>query len=267
MPKNVRPCGIVTLTTDFGRVDSYVPEVKAVLLSAQSSLNLVDLSHDIPPGDVRAAAYLLRNSAFRFPPGTVHLAIVDPGVGTSRHALACRVKDQFFILPDNGLITLVANPLPVFASIIPPPLDSDSSVSPTFHGRDLFAPAAARLASGAYELQDIGPRLRKPVEELWPTHSSTASEVTGEIAHVDRFGNLVTNIPSHAISSLPKATLTIQEHLVATRVRTYGDAKAGTLVWLTGSTGHVEISLVEGSASLELSLGRGARVRLSAVPE
>src|SRR6476620_11272589 len=136
---------IITLLTDFGTTDAYVAEMKAVLLGAVPEATLVDLTHAVPPGDIRAGAYLLGRSWHRFPAGTVHLSVVDPGVGTTRAALALRAHGHWFVGPDNGLFTPVLRDAEVEAVVLPVPAEA----SPTFHGRDLFAPAAAVLACGA----------------------------------------------------------------------------------------------------------------------
>ncbi|HET6837122.1 MAG TPA: SAM-dependent chlorinase/fluorinase, partial [Gemmatimonadales bacterium] len=135
---------IITLLTDFGTSDSYVAELKGVLLNRAPGIVLVDVSHDVPPGDIRSAAYILGRTWHRFPADTVHLAVVDPGVGTSRAALAIRAHQQYFVAPDNGILTPVLRDAEVEAVMLPLP----TTAAPTFHGRDVFAPAAAELARG-----------------------------------------------------------------------------------------------------------------------
>src|SRR5262245_33021919 len=147
---------IITLLTDYGTADSYVAEVKAALLAGAPAATLVDVTHEIPPGDIKAGQYLLGRAWHRFPAGTVHLVVVDPGVGTERRALAAEDRGHRFVAPDNGLLTVLAPHAPFVSLPVLP------GVSPTFHGRDVFAPAAARLAMGA-RLEDLGPVIADPI--------------------------------------------------------------------------------------------------------
>src|SRR6266581_4351131 len=178
---------IITLLTDFGLPDSYVAEVKGVLLSLAPGATLVDVSHQVSPGDVRGSQYLLARAWQRFPPGTIHLAVVDPGVGTSRRALAAAAGGHWFVAPDNGLLSFLDRPR--FVSF---PIPSDAA--PTFHGRDVFAPAAAAFASGK-RLEDLGSPITDPYISLLPSPHHDGTAVMGEVLYVDRFGTLISNIP------------------------------------------------------------------------
>jgi S-adenosylmethionine hydrolase len=182
--------GLITLLTDFGTADSYVAELKGVLLSSAPNTALVDVTHAIAPGDVRAGAYLLGRAWHRFPRGTVHLAVVDPGVGTDRAALALTAHGHYFVGPDNGLFTFVLRDSEVQIVLLPTP----DGASATFHGRDLFAPAAAALAGGA-TLAKLGDAFTAmPARLVYAEPHYEGKSVVGEVVYVDRFGSLVTNL-------------------------------------------------------------------------
>ncbi len=249
---------IVTLLTDFGTADSYVGEVKGVLASLAPEAVVVDLAHDIPAGDVAAASFVLGRAWRTFPRGTVHLAVVDPGVGTERRALAAQVAGHGFVAPDNGLLSDVFAAADARVVRLPIP----EGASRTFHGRDVFAPAAARLVRGA-ALADLG----TPVSDLvhLPPHRVRAegADVIGQVIHVDRFGTLVTNLPGQAIA--PGTTLRVGGHTVPVAA-TFADAARGSPLAFVGSGGTVEIAVRDGRADQVLGVGRGIEVRASAGP-
>lgn len=245
---------IITLLTDFGTSDSYVAEVKGVLLSRAPAATVVDVTHDVPPGDVRAGGYILSRSWPRFPAGTVHLAVIDPGVGTARRALAAQAGGHCFVAPDNGLLSV----LPDDARFVALPVLRDAS--PTFHGRDVFAPAAARLATGA-RLEELGTPAADVVRRPGSTPRVAESTVLGEIVYIDRFGNLISNIPRDLIRM--GASITIGQTAVGPLRRTFGDVATGTLVAYVGSGGTVEIGVREGSAARVLGVGVGVVVAAS----
>jgi S-adenosylmethionine hydrolase len=249
---------IVTLTTDFGARDPYAAAVKGVLLSRCAGLRVVDLTHEIAPQDVTEGAFFIAQAAPWFPAGTVHLAVVDPGVGTSRRPLAVRAGGHFFVLPDNGLIELVLRALPLDqARVID--MDRDRGTSATFHGRDVFAPAAAALACGA-PLSDIGPAAGRLARLAFPRPALRADRVEGEIVHVDRFGNLVSNIDRAALGGAPCSGVQIGGRALGAPLHTYGDAAAGELLALWNSAGLLEVAAREASAAATLGLGRGAGI-------
>ena len=253
-----RPNGIVSLLTDFGLSDGYVAQMKAVMLGISPSLRFVDITHDVPAGDVAQGAFLLEEAARWFPVGTVHLAVVDPGVGSSRSALAITAGDHVFIGPDNGLLPPAAGTLSpdprarVLEGVTPP----GGTVSATFHGRDLFAPAAAEVACGLRAPEAFGPLIRPTPAPRRPTKTPD----TGRVLHIDHFGNLITSFPAASLDGVD--ALEIRGHVVPTRVDCYAEAPAGTPVFLVGSSGRVEVSVVNGSAADRLGISPGAEVLL-----
>lgn len=247
---------LITLLTDFGTADSYVAEVKAALLRAAPQATLVDLTHAVPPGDLRAAAYLLGRTWHRFPEGTVHLAVVDPGVGTPRAALAFGTAGHWFVGPDNGLFTPVLRDAAVeIVTLAVPP-----TAAPTFHGRDLFAPAAAALASGT-ALQALGqPFLGIPHRLSYRDPHYEGKSVVGEVVYVDRFGTLVTNLTPEMVPDY--AVIEIEGLDIGPLRRTFGDVPTGGLLAYLGSGGQVEIAVRDGSAARRLGMGVGGRIRV-----
>ena len=249
---------IITLLSDFGTADSYVAEVKGVLASGAGDAILVDITHDIAPGDVAAASYVLGRAWRAFPKGTVHLAVVDPGVGTDRRALAAQVAGHGFIAPDNGLLSDVfaAADAKVVSLAIP------AGASRTFHGRDVFAPAAARLVRGA-ALSDLG----SPVSDLVhlpPRRLRTeGADVIGQVIHVDRFGTLITNLPGDAVAA--GAAVSVGSRSVPL-AGTFGDVPAGSPLAVVGSGGTIEIAVRDGRADQVLGVARGNEVRAAAKP-
>ena len=243
---------LITLLTDFGTADSYVGEVKGVLLSQVHGVVLADITHQVAPGDVRAAQYILSRVWQRFPQGTVHLAVVDPGVGTSRRALAAQTAGHFFVAPDNGLLSF----LPADAHFVSLPVPP--TASPTFHARDLFAPAAGQLALGA-SLSRLGQPITDPYRSPLPVPREDGGVVVGEVLYVDRFGTLISNIPGDAVE--PGVRIKVAGTEIGTLARTFGDVKRGVLAALVGSGGTVEIAVRDGSAARLLGVGVGAEVR------
>lgn len=241
---------LVTLLTDFGTADGYVAEMMGVLYSLAPLSHVVDLSHEIPPHDVELARLTVARYWRRFPPGTVHMVVVDPGVGTSRLGIAVRSEGRFLVGPDNGVLSpaLLAGGSEVVSLAVA------STASRTFHGRDVFAPAAAALASGA-ALESLGLPLAEPV--IRRTKESLRRDdgaIVGEVIAVDRFGNAITNIVG-ARAGIVAA----QGRPVPVRA-TYGDVPAGSAVALTGSSGLLEIAVRDGNAATTLGISRGSPV-------
>lgn len=254
--------GILTLTTDFGREGPYVAAMKGIILGIAPGAQLVDVSHTIAPQNILEGAFVLADIMDSFPSGTVHLAVIDPGVGTDRKLVAVEVGEQWFILPDNGLITGVLRRRKASRIFeVANPSVRRAQVSATFHGRDVLAPAAAHLARGL-EAAELGPRLDKLVGLCNFEPMADDQGFVGEVIFRDAFGNLITNIAADRLAP-PEPNLwsfEIAGERVETIVRTYGDAPTGTLVGLVGSTGWVEIAEVNGDAGRHLSAGPGTTV-------
>ncbi len=250
---------IVTLITDFGTRDGYVGEMKGVLLERCPTALVVDVTHDIEPGDVRGAAWVLGRVWGRFPEGTVHLVVVDPGVGGDRRAIAVEQGGRWFVGPDNGLISRAIPDEPSSARSIEADSLGLAPASVTFHGRDLFAPAAAWLAGGG-EPDRVGDPL-DPSELVrldLPVPERLGAAVRGHVAHVDRFGNLITDIPGAWVS--PTALVEVGGEEVSGLRTHYGAGEDGELLSLIGSGGTLEVSVRNGNAAERLSAGRGDRV-------
>ena len=252
---------IVTLTTDFGTRDPYAAAVKGVLLAGCPGASVVDLSHEIGPQDVVEGALFLAQAAPWFPAGSVHLAVVDPGVGTARRPIAARAGAHLFVAPDNGLLSLALRRLPLEEArvIDPTRLDRSAEESATFHARDIFAPAAAALACGR-PLADLGPEAGSLLPLGLPEPQQLAGVVRGEIIHVDRFGNLVSNIDEGALGGRGCSRVEIGGRRIGPLRRVYGDAEPGGLLALWNSAGLLEVAVREGSAAAALGAGRGARI-------
>lgn len=245
----------ITLLTDYSNADSYVGEMKGVLLTGAPDASVIDITHLIRPGDIRSGAHVFSRVWHRFAAGTVHVVVVDPGVGTARSALALAAHGHFFVGPDNGLFTSIFKGAEVDAVALPTPDDA----SATFHGRDVFAPAAAALAGGAL-LRSLGPRFAgMPVRLTYTEPHYEGKSVVGEVVYVDRFGTLVTNLTPELVP--PYATLEIEGMDVGKLRRTFGDVPTGGLVAYVGSGGEVEIAVRDGSATRRLGAGVGGRVR------
>jgi len=253
---------IVTLTSDFGLRDSYVAQLKAVILGITRDVHLVDVSHDVEPHDIMGGALILEEAAGAFPPGTVHLAVVDPGVGGGRRALALAARGFVFVGPDNGLFTPFLEDEGWQAFEIAEGRFRGPRVSHTFHGRDVFAPAAADLAAGLQPDQ-LGPPVPDPVRLSWPRVQSVGAEVAGAVIHVDRFGNLVTSIPAETVAALGTDVVVRVGDRVLPLVKTYGDLERGKAGALIGSANRLEIAVREGSARAHLNAARGTPVVLT----
>jgi S-adenosylmethionine hydrolase len=247
---------VVTLLTDFGTADGYVGEIKGVLLSLAPGAVLVDVTHDVPPGDIVAACYILGRVWRAFPPGTVHLAVVDPGVGTRRRALAAEAAGHCFVAPDNGLLSDVFAVAEARVVSLPIP----TTASRTFQGRDVFAPAAARLATGA-PLDAVGAPAANLVHLPPRKLLRDGADLVGQVVHVDGFGTLITNLPGGDLA--PGATVRVGAHAVALR-STFGDVPPGETVAFVGSGGTVEIAVRGGRADVVLGMSRGAEVAATA---
>jgi S-adenosylmethionine hydrolase len=249
---------VVTFTTDFGTTDGYAGAMKGVVLSLAPAAVLVDISHAIPARDVRAGAFTLAQAAPLFPAGTIHVAVVDPGVGGTRAEVVVAAAGAFFVGPDNGLLALAAvGPRRVWR--IENPSYRREPVSPTFHGRDVFAPTAGRLAAG-WAAEDAGRTLDDIVGLPVPSSGPLGDGGDGEIVHVDGFGNLFTSFSGDAEGAW---TLELgPRHFALAGARTFADVAPGALAIYRGSGGQIEIAVRDGSAAA-LTGGRpGTPVRL-----
>ena len=243
---------IITLLTDFGTADGYVAEMKGVLMSQAPGCQVVDLTHDIPPHEIDAARLAVARYWRRFPAGTIHMVIVDPGVGSDRQAIAIASDGRFLVGPDNGVLS----PALLFpeARVVSLPVPADAA--PTFHGRDVFAPAAAALARGTL-LESLGAVLQDPVIRRTPEAVREPDGwLRGEVISVDRFGNAVTNL-----LAVHGGDVRVGDREIPLR-RTYADVGPGEALALVGSSGLIEIAVRDGNASSAFSLTRGSVVRI-----
>uniref|UniRef100_A0A832MKH4 SAM-dependent chlorinase/fluorinase n=1 Tax=Eiseniibacteriota bacterium TaxID=2212470 RepID=A0A832MKH4_UNCEI len=251
---------IVTFLSDFGLEDWFVGVVHGVILTRCAEARVVDLTHAIAPGDVAHGAFVLEAAAPDFPPGTVHLAVVDPGVGTRRLPLAVRARGQWFVGPDNGLLEWALLDPGAEARALADARHFRAPVSRTFHGRDVFAPVAAALAGGA-RFEELGPVVRAPVRLERPRPSLREGRLVGTVLFVDRFGNAITNLTGEDIAAaFPGAGDDALEVEIFGRTvrgvsRAYGDSPVGTLVAILGSSGRLELAEVNGHAASRWGIG------------
>jgi S-adenosyl-L-methionine hydrolase (adenosine-forming) len=251
---------VIALLTDFGLRDHYVGAMKGVMLGICPGATLVDITHDIAPQDVRSGALELAACHRSFPDGTVFLAVVDPGVGSARRAIAAEAGPHRFVAPDNGLLSAVlAERAPSRVVTLTSAQYAAPVVSRTFEGRDRFAPAAAWLAGGL-ALDALGPPVDDWTRLVFPAAVVRGGSIEGEVARVDRFGNLVTNVPGAMVAGARPWCVQVGSGPPAPLVATYADVPAGQACALVGSTGHVEVSVNAGSAAERFGAGRGSRV-------
>ena len=252
---------IVTLLTDFGLADPFVGIVKGVILGINPKVELVDLTHEIPPQDILAGALALEMAVPYFPRGTIHLAVVDPGVGGARRPLAVEAGGHVFVGPDNGLFTFLWGRPAVRAVACSNPAYHLRSVSQTFHARDLFAPVVAHLSLGV-ELSRLGPPVEDPVVLSWPRPRKNGDAELGEILHVDRFGNLLTNLMPPESPEETEVVIEVAGLKILGLSPYYGAGRPGEVGAIVGSTGRIEIFVNSGNAQAQLGVGRGAPVRM-----
>ena len=254
---------IITLTTDFGLTDVYVGVMKGVIAQINPTLTVIDITHDIPPQNIAAARFCLMSAYSYFPPETVHIAVVDPGVGSKRRGVAIAFAGGFLIGPDNGLFSGILSQNPPLAAVelTNPKYWRTLTPSTTFHGRDIFAPVGANLANGV-PFRELGESINPETLVQLPLTEYTAIDggVIGCIQYADRFGNLITNIPSNLVQnknfSVEVAGFTI------TSKATYSDTNIGSLIALIGSHGWVEIAVNNGNAQAELQMNLGDMVKV-----
>jgi len=253
------PSGVVTLTTDFGLTDPYVGVMKGVLLAQGSGLRLVDLTHGIPAQDVRAAAFHLAHSWRWFPAGSVHVAVVDPGVGSDRPILVARDRGHLFIAPDNGLLGPVLSDRAEVRALEVERFSLPER-SRTFHGRDVFAPAAARFACGL-DPAEAGPLTTDFARLVFPEPSyGPEGQVQGQVLLTDRFGNLVTNVPADRLPGPPAEWVARVGGSEVPLFGAYAEADPGGLLALVDSFGFWEVAVRDGDAAARLGVGAGEPV-------
>lgn len=274
---------IVTLLTDFGTSDGYVAAMKGVILAINPTATIVDISHEIPPQDIHAGAFVLSQCHSAFPPGAVHVVVVDPGVGSSRRAVVVATPNAYFVAPDNGVLSEVVNPYLAVSNppepgeapsparrLIPTPLRAwaldDPSfflprISNTFHGRDVFAPVAARLAAGT-PVETVGPAAGDlAIFQVAPPRHHQDGSITGTVVHIDRFGNLITNVMETEIE-LPSSAVTVSigGRTISGLSQSY--TEGGDLLALIGSSGRLEVAAKNGSAAGILGIDRWSLVHI-----
>lgn len=257
-----RPSGVVTLLTDFGLDDVYVGTVKGVVLGINPRARLVDLCHTVPPQDVRRGALLLEEAWRYFPPGTVHLAVVDPGVGGARRPIAVEAGGHRFVGPDNGLLGFCFDLPGARGVVLAEARFHRRPVSRTFHARDVFGPVAAHCSLGV-PLEAFGPPLGAPVRLPRARVRRAGGRVEGEVLLIDRFGNALTNLRAGDLPDRPeRCVLDVRGARIRGLSGTYADRPVGGLGAVIDSSGRVEIFVREGSARARLGLGPGVRVSL-----
>ncbi len=254
---------IVTLLTDFGAADPYVAAMKGVILALAPDATIVDACHDIPPQDIRAGAWVLGQYWTYYPSGAIHVAVVDPGVGTERDVLLVDADGHLFLAPDNGLLAWVLRQAGrVSLRKLHPEVHRPGEVSATFHGRDIFAHAAGLLADGKTTPDHLAEETRSVTMPPWAVIRRDGDCLIGEVVHVDRFGNLITNIARRQIEEAGWSSLGIDIGGIEMKClfRTYGDAPTGEMLALYGSSGTLEVAVSGGSAAQLTGLARGAVV-------
>jgi len=257
---------ILTITTDFGNQNGFVGTMKGVIYSICPEVKIADITQEIPAQDVRTGAIALWRAAPYFPKGTVHVAVVDPGVGTKRRAIAAKLGDQYYVLPDNGLITPMLEDaeeagLEVRIVHLDKPEYWLPRVFTTFHGRDIFAPVGAHLAAGV-PLEMLGTVIDDPVRLPLRKPVKTEEGIEGSIVVIDVFGNCSTNVRVSEVSDLESATLTISGQVIRGILPSYGHAKIGDLVAVTDSEGFIEVAVVNGSAAKTHGIKLDDKVRI-----
>jgi len=256
---------LITLTTDFGQGSPYVAQMKGVILSINPDARIVDVTHAVPPQDIRQGALVLADTTPLFPAGTVHVAVVDPGVGTSRAIIFAEIGAQRYICPDNGLLTnLASRQMPSKMRSIENQAWFRRPVSATFHGRDIMAPAAAHVSLGL-DPDELGPPHNQLATIVLPGAVMAANRIQGEVTAIDSFGNLVTNISREMLAAAPtddRLGVFCDEHETRGLFAAYADQPPMTLIALIGSSDMLELAIVDDSAKIMLGVQVGAPVEV-----
>ena len=262
---DLAPSRIITLMTDFGTSDHYVGVMKGVMLNINPQAQIVDITHTIPAQDVHGAAFLI-DSAYRyFPTGTIHVIVVDPGVGSERRAIVCQTETAYFVCPDNGILThILHNEKPVHTVAVENSTYFLPQVSNTFHGRDIFAPVAAHLSRGV-SIGKLGSLIKQPVQLPIPKPQVTDKAIIGQVIWIDSFGNLVTNISHEILESLEgrdNVVIRAGGAEIDCLNRSYAESAVGEVLAIVGSFNRLEISINQGNAAQVLGLNRGDTITI-----
>jgi len=260
------PTKIITLTTDFGLKDPYAAEMKAVILSISPKAKIVDITHCVEKFNTRMGAYTLAAACPYFPKSTIHMAVIDPGVGTKRKAILIQTKNGYFIGPDNGVLALAAKGQGIrHIYRIENPKFMLPEVSNTFHGRDVFAPVAAHLANGISP-SEFGPEIRKIVTPKFAKITKTKTTLTGEVIHIDGFGNIITNLRQKDLESMNiKVMVNLKLKSIGIKLKlckAYGEVGAQKPLAILGSHNFLEISITQGNAAENFQTRVGDKVTL-----
>lgn len=255
---------VITLTTDFGLQDYYVSAMKAAMLNIAPDARLVDISHEIPSQDIMAGSWILQNSAMLFPEGSVHTVVVDPGVGTDRNPVALKVRDQLFVGPDNGIFSLLTSDEEYKAVRLTNEDYWRKNPSNTFHGRDIFAPVAAHLSQGV-PLEELGEPIDELVTYRWTVPIADKDGLEGMVIHIDKFGNLITNISESLLEEViddKNVRIYVGNTILDEIATTFGKVTEGEPVAYIGSSGMLEVGINKGSAEEMLGVQKGAQISL-----
>jgi S-adenosyl-L-methionine hydrolase (adenosine-forming) len=254
---------MITLTTDFGLRDPYVAEMKGAILTINPKAMLIDITHNVEKFNIRMGSFMLASAAPYFPKGTTHLVIVDPGVGTERRGIVVQTKRGFFVGPDNGVLMLAAQSQGIEAIYELSNLNlMFPQTSNTFHGRDIFAPAAAYIDRGT-QPRDFGSEIKDPVLPHFSVVEQIRGVLSGEILYIDSFGNVIFNIKEKIMPNSPVISIKLpQVSLKLKFCKTYGEATTGEPIVLVGSDGFVELALNQGSAAEKFNLKVGDKIAI-----
>ena len=262
---HLEPCGVITLMTDFGTSDHFVGVMKGVILNINPKVQIVDITHTVPPQDVHGAAFIVNSTYRYFPAGTIHVVVVDPGVGSRRRAIICQTDTAYFVCPDNGVLSYILNDNTAHRVVS---LDNTdywlSEVSNTFHGRDIFAPVAARLSRGISHSQ-FGDAVINVVRLPVQIPQVTKTTIAGSIIWVDHFGNLITNLTSDMLESFGMDSgfvIRAGKAEISQLNRAYAESEEGEYLAIIGSCGYLEISINQGSAAQVLGLKRNDLIEI-----
>lgn len=252
---------IITLTTDFGLKDAYSGAMKGAILSVNPQARITEITHLVPPGNILEGAFILRDACPFFPPGTIHVCVVDPGVGGSRRPILVEAGGYLFIGPDNGVFSVVTGGKALRVIELTNRKYFRTEVSNTFHGRDIFGPVAARLSLGAPQ-EEFGPEVQGMAGLDLPLPEKKEGRVTGQAIYIDSFGNIITNIEKADLAG-KAIEVEIKGRTIKGLSNTYSSVASGSLLALISSSGHLEIAVNSGSAAAALGVAAGERVKVS----